>query len=152
MKTDKKQTKTSKTRIRLWMWYLAESAFFIVPVCYGLSNGRGVWESLWLGTWIFLLLMFVSSVVILAYVYFTDEKYRRDVDMIGQRAEDTYEKRIMRENLKTWNRYNRGFIRKCEREDDTAGFDNSSADESSVIISASIATTMMSDSGDGDGD
>lgn len=66
--------------------------------------------------------------------------------------EEARKKRIMRENLETWNRYNRGFIRKCEREDDTAGFDNSSADESSVIISASIATTMMSDSGDGDGD
>ena len=132
MKTDKKQNKMSRTRIRRWMWYLAESAFFIVPVCYGLSNGRGVWESLWLGTWIFLLLMFVSSVVILAYVYFTDEKYRRDVDMIGQRAEDTSEKRIMRENLETWNRYNRGFIRKCEREE-AAAFSRPSADESSTV-------------------
>ena len=132
MKTDKKQTKTLKARIRQWGWYMTESAFFIMPVCYGLSNGRGVWESLWLGTWIFLLLMFVSSVVIFAYVYFTNEKYRREIDMIEQCAEDTYEKRIMRENLKTWNREHRGFIRKCEREDADA-FSRPSADESSTV-------------------
>ncbi|HAP20289.1 MAG TPA: hypothetical protein DCR27_03350 [Lachnospiraceae bacterium] len=41
-------------------------------------------------------------------------------------------KRIMRENLDTWNDYNRDFIRKCEREDDRKG-GRPSSDESSTV-------------------
>ncbi len=46
-------------------------------------------------------------------------------------------KRIMRENLETWNRENRAFIKKCEREDarriDQGKFGyGPSADESSI--------------------
>lgn len=41
-------------------------------------------------------------------------------------------KRIMRENLETWNRYNRDFIRQCEREDENKWY-TTSADESSAV-------------------
>lgn len=41
-------------------------------------------------------------------------------------------KRIMRENLETWERYNRDFIRKCERED-ARNSGNPSSDESSTV-------------------
>lgn len=56
--------------------------------------------------------------------------------------EEARKKRIMRENLETWNRYNRGFIRKCERED-AAALSRPSADESSA------AGFYGSDCGDG---
>ncbi len=55
--------------------------------------------------------------------------------------EEARKKRIMRENLETWNRYNRGFIKECER-DDAAASARPSADASST------AGFYGSDSGD----
>lgn len=58
--------------------------------------------------------------------------------------EDARKKRIMRENLETWNRCNRDFIKQCERED-AAASSGPSADESSTV------GFFGSDSGDGTG-
>lgn len=52
------------------------------------------------------------------------------------------EKRIWRENLDTWHRNNRDFIRKCEREN-ARNIDRPSSDESSTV------GFYGSDSGDG---
>lgn len=46
--------------------------------------------------------------------------------------EEARKKRIMRENLETWNRHNRNFIKKCEREDANTTY-GPSADESSTV-------------------
>ena len=54
---------------------------------------------------------------------------------------DARSKRIMQENLETWNRYNREFIKKCEREEDRKidkmleGYSSTSrhVDESSTV-------------------
>lgn len=56
--------------------------------------------------------------------------------------EEIRKKRILRENLETWNRMNRGFIRKCEREE-AKRRNRASSDESSTV------GFYGSDSGDG---
>lgn len=56
--------------------------------------------------------------------------------------EEARKKRIMRENLETWNRYNRDFIRKCEMEE-ARHHREPSADETSAV------GFYGSDSGDG---
>mgnify|MGYP001104617808 CR=1 FL=1 len=55
---------------------------------------------------------------------------------------EAHKKRIMRENLETWNRENRDFIRKSERQEWKNGY-GTSADESST------AGFYGSDGGDG---
>ena len=59
----------------------------------------------------------IEAILFMIMIYIYSSTHWGIVRSRAWNMAELHKKRIMRENLETWNRYNRNFIRECERED-----------------------------------